>query len=40
MTVPDKVVIAFFTAVTLAQSTAIIALWMKVNELQDKLITR
>jgi hypothetical protein len=32
--IPDHVVIAFFTAVTLGQSAAIVALWREVRDLK------
>lgn len=37
MTVPDRVVIAFFTAVVASEGAAIVALWMKCNSLQDQI---
>lgn len=32
--VPDEIVITFFTAVVLGQSTAIVVLWRRVIELE------
>lgn len=37
MTVPDRIVIGFFTAVVASEGAAIVALWMKCNSLQDQI---